>query len=153
MKPGEFFRKLQGKQPVPSEVVGNFALFPKPYEQQIIRDYSGEKLADQLRLHPYIATQAAFDSLFALADGSKKAKAILDRTSLLHGEDTVKVSLWTVNELRKKDQAPEEELAAFGQFCAQAGFGFSELKTEEIIEAITGEILLSAVRHHVDNIS
>lgn len=150
---GEVFRQLQGKQPLPSEVVGKFALFPKPDEQEKIRDYSGEKLADQLRLYPHIATQAAYDSLFALADGSDKAKAILDRTSSLHGNDTVKVSLWTVNELRKKDQAPEKELAAFGQFCAQAGFDFSELKTEEVLEAITGELLLSAVRHHVDNIS
>ncbi|MEK7111676.1 MAG: hypothetical protein AAB856_03710 [Patescibacteria group bacterium] len=152
MKLGEFFRQLQGKQRVSSRVIGQFALFPKPDEQEKICDYGGKKLGKFLRDYPDIAAMAAYDVVFAL-DDKNKATELLAEVSSHHGSERIKSSLYVVNVLRIKDQAPETELAAFGQFCAQAGFNFAELTKTDVREAIVSDQITSAVKLHVDRIS
>jgi hypothetical protein len=152
MKAIEIIRRLQGKQPEPSLVVGKFALFPKPDEQEKICDFSGKKLGEFLRDYPNIAAMAAYDTVFALGDRDKTTE-LLTEISSHHGTDRIKVSLYAVNTLRIKDQAPEAELTAFNEFCAQAGFSFAELTKTNVQNAIISDQIASAVQLHVDRIS
>lgn len=95
---------------------------------------------------------AAYDTVFALGD-KPKAIEILREVSKSHGADRITVGLYAVNSLRIKDQAPEEELAAFDQFCAQAGFDFAKLTKTEVREVLVSDQISSAVKLHVDRIS
>ncbi len=151
MNLNEVIRQIQGKQPVPSRIVGKFALFPKPKEQEQICDYSGEKLGKLLVDYPDIAVMAAYDATFAL-DDKKKASEILAEVSSRHGADRVKASLYVVNALRIKDQAPEDELTAFYQFCAEIGLNFKELTAADVVETISYDAIFSAVKLNVNRI-
>lgn len=152
MKLGELFRQLQGKQPQPSPVTGKFALFLKPDEQQRICDYRGDRLGQFLKDYPNIAAMAAYDTVFALNDKPKATK-ILEEVAKSHGTARITANLYVVNALREKDHAPEEELTAFDQFCAQAGFSFAGLTKSQVREAIDSDEIASAVKLHVDRIS
>lgn len=146
------FRLLEGKQVEPSPVTGQFVLFPKPDEQKKICDYSGSKLGQFLKDYPDIAAMAAYDTLFAL-DDKQKAAELLAEVSKHHGTPRTNASLYAVNALRIKDQAPEAELAAFGQFCAQAGFDFTSLTKAHVREVLISDQIASAVNLHIDRIS
>ena len=145
-------RFLEGKQPEPSPVVDKFALFPDPDEQEKIRDYSGKRLGEFLKDYPDIAAMAAYDTTFALGD-KKKASELLAEVSSRHGPDRIKTSLYAVNALRMEDQAPEAELTAFSQFCAEIGLNFKELTAAEAAETMISNEISSAVELHVDRMT
>ena len=95
---------------------------------------------------------AAYDAVFALGD-KDKATELLTEVSNRHGTGRIKTSLYAVNALRIKDQAPLEELAYFGQFCATIGLDFNELTKPDVAETIIADAIFSAVRINVEKTS
>lgn len=142
-------RHLQGKQPEPSDVVGNFAMFPNPDEQMRIRVYTGNKLGHLLRDNPDIAAQTMYDIIFALNDRGK-ARSLLWQLENRNPRDIIETSLYSIYQLRKKDNAPTDELAIFAGFCNEAGYDFSSPDGEKNASRLLQKRTLSqAVYDHV----
>lgn len=123
-------RRTVGLTGEPRKVVGRFKMIPEESEQQMLINWSADKLSNGLittNTDTTLIASVAYDLVNALGD-KESAKTILKDASVEWGKERMQMSLAAVLFVRTNtDKSTRIKEKPFIEFCSKAGFDISKI--------------------------
>lgn len=123
-------RRSIGLTEEPRKIVGRFKMIPAENEQQMLINWSADKLSNRLietSTDTTLIASVAYDLVNALDDKSS-AKTVLKDAAVEWGKKRMSMSLAAVLFVRTNiDKSPRSKEKPFMEFCSKSGFDISKI--------------------------